>query len=110
MAILRKEVAMFDLERFLTFARDRLAETDEALPCEPEDCAAIMSYLCALVPEYNLACQVEADSDVERRADRKRALVDGFRRARGAAPVVRNESGNDNEGGNGSVNRATEVA
>jgi hypothetical protein len=81
------EVVMFDLERFLTFARDRLAETDEALPCEPEDCAAIMSYLCALVPECNLACQVEADSDVERRADRKRALVDGFRRARGAAPV-----------------------
>jgi hypothetical protein len=94
-----------------------LAETDEPLPCEPEDCAAILSYLCALVPEYNLACQV--DSDVERRADRKRALVDGFRRARGAAPVARDESGNvrsavstgkDDNDSNETARRPTEVA
>jgi hypothetical protein len=101
---------MFDLERFLNFARDRLTETDEPLPCEPEDCAAIMGYLCALVPEYNLAVQAETDSDISRRADRKRALVDGFRRARGAAPVARDESGNGNEAGSGNGNRTTEVA
>lgn len=103
-----------DLQRFLNFARDYPTETDEALPCDPADYAATLSYLCALVPEYKLAMRAEEDNDVERRADRKRALVDGFRRARGAAPTDGgngNDNGNDN--GNADVsrgNRPTEVA
>ena len=51
---------MLELEGFLNFARDRLAETDEPLPCESEDCAAMLGYLRALVPEYELARQADA--------------------------------------------------
>lgn len=106
-----------ELERFLTFARDRLAETDEPLPCGPEEFAAVMIWLCALGPEFRLASQTEADNGVERRAERKRALVDGFRRARGVAPIGDgNDNGNNsNNGDNDDAdasrrNRPTEVA
>jgi len=33
---------MLELEGFLNFARDRLAEIEEPLQCEPEDCAAVL--------------------------------------------------------------------
>jgi len=82
----------------LEAARDRLAETDEPLPCEPEDCAAVLGYLCALVPEYDLTRQANAMDDEQRRAERRRAVFDGFRRARGAVPA--NESGNGDGNGN----------
>jgi hypothetical protein len=35
---------MSELEDFLNFARDRLAETDEPLPCEPVAAAACAYY------------------------------------------------------------------
>ncbi len=72
-----------------------------------------MAWLWGLVPEYSIAVQAETDSDISRRADRKRALVDGFRRARGAAPVSdENGKGNDTGNGNGNAvrHRPPEVA
>lgn len=92
-----------ELEPFLNFARDRLAETDEPVPCDPEDCAAVLGYLCALVPEYELARQADSLGDEERRADRRRAVFDGFRRARGAMPANGNGGSNGN-GSNGNSN------
>lgn len=96
---------MLELEGFLNFARDRLAETDEPLPCEPEDCAAVLGYLAALVPEYQLAQQTEAANVEERQADRRRAVLEGFRRARGAAPPASaGNAGNGNSNGNNDSN------
>lgn len=95
---------MMELEGFLNFARDRLAETDEPLPCDPEDCAAVLGYLAALVPEYQLARQAEAAGYEERQADRRRAVLDGFRRARGAAAPTNGGNGNGNDDGNGNAN------
>lgn len=92
---------MTELEGFLNFARDRLAETDEPLPCEPEDCAAVLGYLAALVPEYQLARQAEASDSEERRADRRRAVLDGFRRVR---IVTSNGNGNGNGAHTGNGN------
>ena len=45
-------------------------ETDEPLPCDPEEFTAVLGYLCALVPEYELARQADALNDEERRAVR----------------------------------------
>lgn len=102
---------MFDLERFLNFARDRVA-TDEALPCQVDDFACVMSYLTALVPEYQLAYQDEMTDGEARRADRRRAALDGFRRARGEAPLPTSDDDEDTEDrsanpgrGNGSSRR-----
>lgn len=72
------------LSDFLSYARDRMLTTDEPLPCEPEDAAAVMGYLCALVPEYELDRQAVANADAARSADRKHAMLTGLRRARGA--------------------------
>jgi hypothetical protein len=47
---------MMEIEAFLAYAEERLA-TDEPLPCEPEDYAAMLVYLMALVPEYQLERQ-----------------------------------------------------
>jgi hypothetical protein len=95
---------MFDLERFLNFVRDRITQTDEVLPCEPEDCAAVMAYLVALVPEYQLACQADMSNGETRRADRRRAVLDGFRRARGQGPLPEpgDSEGDEDHGGSSS--------
>jgi hypothetical protein len=44
---------MIEIESFLAYAEERLG-TDKPLPCEPEDYAAMLVYLMALVPEYRL--------------------------------------------------------
>jgi hypothetical protein len=72
------------LSDFLSYARDRLVTGDEPLPCEPEDAAAVMGYLCALVPEYELDRQAAGEADAARAADRKQAMMAGLRKARGA--------------------------
>jgi hypothetical protein len=89
---------MVEIESFLTYAEERLA-TDEPLPCEPEDYAAMLVYLMALVPEYQLVRQAEAAAREARQADRRRAAVDGFRRARGAPAAAGNGNGNDSAAG-----------
>jgi len=94
---------MTELEGFLNFVRDRLAETDEPLPCEPEDCAAVLGYLAALVPEYQLARQAEAADYGERQANRRSAVLDGFRRARGAAAPASSGNGNGASDSNGNA-------
>jgi len=77
---------MNELSDFLSYARDRMLTSDETLPCEPEDAAAVMGYLCALVPEYELDRQAAADAGATRAADRKQAMMAGLRKARGAPP------------------------
>lgn len=84
-----------ELSDFLDFARDRLMNSDDPVPCAPEDCAAVLGFLVALVPEYQLARQAEATDGEARRADRRQAVLNGFRRARGAAS---NGSTNGNGG------------
>ena len=86
-----------DLSDFLDYARDRLTNSNDPLPCEPEDCAAVIGYLCALVPEYQLDRQEQAQDGETRRADRRQAMLDGFRRARGGG------NGNGATGRNGSA-------
>jgi len=98
---------MTELEGFLNFVRDRLAETNEPLPCEPEDCAAVLGYLAALVPEYQLARQAEAAGYEERQADRRRAVLDGFRRARGATAPANGGNGNGASNGNAGARPST---
>jgi hypothetical protein len=73
-----------DLSDFLSYARERMLASDETLPCEPEDCAAVMGYLCALVPEYELDRQANVASSEARSVDRKQAILAGLRKARGA--------------------------
>jgi hypothetical protein len=90
--IVRATLPVAEWTTFPNVARDRLAETDEAQPCEPEDCVAVLGYFGALLPEYELAQQAEASGDEERRAERWRAVFDGFRRARGAMPANGNSS------------------
>lgn len=80
---------MDQLSDFFSYARERMLSSDETLPCEPEDCAAVMGYLCALVPEYELDRQANAASNEARQADRKQAVLAGLRKARGAkAPAA----------------------
>jgi hypothetical protein len=86
---------MMEIEAFLAYAEERLA-TDEPLPCEPEDYAAMLVYLMALVPEYQLERQTEIAAREAKQADRRRAALDGFRRARGV-PAAKNGNGNGNE-------------
>ena len=86
-----------DLEDFLNFARDRLSQSDDPLPAAPEDCAAVMGYLCALVPEYQLTRQADASNGEARRADRRSAVLAGFRRARGAPPAAAPSAGDDGD-------------
>jgi hypothetical protein len=88
-----------DLEDFLNFARDRLSQSDDPLPSAPEDCAAVMGYLCALVPEYQLTRQADASNGEARRADRRSAVLAGFRRARGApaTPPAPASAGDDDD-------------
>jgi hypothetical protein len=79
---------MDQLSDFLHYARDRITNEVDDLPCAPEDAAAVMGYLCALVPEYELDQQEDAADNQARQTDRKRAIVDGLRRARGAKPTT----------------------
>ena len=72
------------LSDFLNYARERMLASDETLPCEPEDCAAVMGYLCALVPEYELDQQTNFASIEARSTERKQAILTGLRKARGA--------------------------
>jgi hypothetical protein len=83
---------MDQLSDFLNYARERMLASDETLPCEPEDCAAVIGYLCALVPEFELDRRENVAANEARSAERKRAVLDGFRRARGAPPAPRPES------------------
>lgn len=89
-----------ELSDFLDFARDRLMNSNDPVPCEPEDCAAVLGYLTALVPEFELSRQAEATDGEARRADRRQAVLNGFRRARGAAS-------NGSASGNGGRPRPT---
>jgi hypothetical protein len=101
---------MMEIEAFLAYAEERLA-TDEPLPCEPEDYAAMLVYLMALVPEYQLERQTEIAAREAKQADRRRAALDGFRRARGV-PASKNGNANENadkpnDRAGGSVGRAS---
>jgi hypothetical protein len=77
-----------DFVNFLDFCRNRVTDGDEPLPAAPEDVAATIGWQLALIGEFSLAQQALAVNGDERRAERKRAALDGFRRrARGAPPA-----------------------
>jgi hypothetical protein len=65
----------------------------KTLPASPEDCAVVMGYLCALVPEYELDQQANAADGEARRADRRQAIAAGIRRGRGAKPAATADNG-----------------
>jgi hypothetical protein len=91
-----RQSLMDQLSDFLNYARDRITDGDESLPASPEDCAAVMGFLCALVPEYELDQQAGAADGAARLADRKQAIVAGLRRGRGTKPAAIDNSGDGN--------------
>lgn len=96
-----------DIEDFLNYAATRLANDDDPLPCEAEDYGAVLAYLMALRPEYQLTLTDDAASREARRAERRRGVLDGLRRARGASPApVPNGGAAGNGTGNGDAGRS----
>ena len=92
---------MNEIESFHSFLIDKLASGEE-LPCDPDVFTAVLAWEIAAVPEFKLARQDEAAASEDRQAERKRAALDGFRRARGAPPMTQN--GNGGNGNSDTVN------
>jgi len=72
---------------FLAYVRQRLVDDDDlSCPCDPEDCAAVVAWLAAIAPEWELARRQGVADEAQRIQDRRNAVIAGFRTARGAKP------------------------